>query len=80
VEQLSNAIEELQSANAHLSADNQFLQERMQQLETENSALAGHSNQQQRIQVLARYRQERDNALQELAKLQAKLEKKPSAR
>lgn len=80
MEQLSNAIEELQSANAHLSADNQFLQERMQQLETENSALAGHSNQQQRIQVLARYRQERDNALQELAKLQAKLEKKPSAR
>jgi len=80
VEQLSNAIEELQTANAHLSADNQFLQERMQQLETENSALAGHSNQQQRIQVLARYRQERDNALQELAKLQAKLEKKPSAR
>ena len=80
MEQLSNAIEELQTANAHLSADNQFLQERMQQLETENSALAGHSNQQQRIQVLARYRQERDNALQELAKLQAKLEKKPSAR
>ena len=35
-------------------------------LEMENSALAGHSNHQQRIQVLMRCKQERDEARQQV--------------
>jgi predicted nuclease with TOPRIM domain len=58
---------------ANKQAEFEELTRKYKLLEQENSALAGHSNHQQRIQVLMRCKQERDEARQHVRELRRQL-------